>query len=384
MSAEAGDRAWLASCSLAPRTAEVRAALLATDVTAAAPDAWDQFERAAAELRAALAAELGASPDQVALLPSASVAAYQALGSAYGPRPVRTLTSRAEFPSLAHVWARHREVHGGTVRFADDGTDAARTGDVGATYLEALAQPDPVDLVSVPLVAYDTGERLPVEDVATAARAAGAVTLVDAYQHVGTGPLDVRALGCDFLVGGTSKYLLGLPGLAFLYVRDPAGLPHAPMLTGWWGRCDPLAFDHRRVDFPRTARRVETGTLPVPSVAAALAGLRVLTRVPAAERAAHRDRLTTTAWDLLDDLGRRPVTPRDPARRGAHVAVPSHDARREARELAAHGVVCAPRGDLLRLAFHVTNDSHDLDRLSAALTRRPLHRSTVDKGALTR
>ena len=360
------ERLWLASCSLAPRSHTVRRALAEFDVASADLGAWEKFETCATELRQNLATFLGSEPDQIALLPSASVAAYQAVSSIRGVAAGHTLTSHAEFPSLAHVWLRQQQLYGGTVRFADD--PSAPPGEVGPAYLAALETMPEADLVSVPLVAYDTGERLPVAQIVRRAAAAGARTLVDAYQYLGTGPLDVREVDCDFLVGGTSKYLLGLPGLAFLYVRDPAALPAAPALTGWWGRVEPLEFDHHRVDFPDTARRFEIATLPVPAVYAALSGLNLLSSVPAADIESHRDSLTTLAWDALDAAGRTPVTPRDVRRRAAHLAIPSRDAQQEAKELNAKGVVCSPRGDLLRFAFHLCNDADDVEQLSDLLT----------------
>ena len=47
----------------------------------------------------------------------------------------------------------------------------------------------------------------------------GALLFVDAYQTLGTMPIDVRALGVDFLAAGNLKFLMGIPGIAFLYVR---------------------------------------------------------------------------------------------------------------------------------------------------------------------
>ncbi|MFD6107806.1 aminotransferase class V-fold PLP-dependent enzyme, partial [Nocardia salmonicida] len=55
----------------------------------------------------------------------------------------------------------------------------------------------------------------------SAGRGGGAEVFVDAYQAAGVEPVDVHRLDCDYLVAGTSKYLLGLPGLAFLYARRP-------------------------------------------------------------------------------------------------------------------------------------------------------------------
>jgi len=62
---------------------------------------------------------------------------------------------------------------------------------------------------------------------------------VDAYQAVGVEPVDVERLDCDYLVAGTMKYLLGLPGLAFLYVRSPEGSDREPAADGMVGRGRP-------------------------------------------------------------------------------------------------------------------------------------------------
>ena len=50
-------------------------------------------------------------------------------------------------------------------------------------------------------------------------RATGALLFLDDYQRTGSGPIDVHALGVDFMVTGCLKYLLAEAGVAFLYVR---------------------------------------------------------------------------------------------------------------------------------------------------------------------
>ena len=92
----------------------------------------------------------------------------------------------------------------------------------------------------------------------------------------GVVPVDAPALGADHLVAGTSKYLLGLGGLAFLYARHPGTEDLPPSLTGWMGRVAPMSFDPTRLDFPAEARRFETGTPPLAAVYAADASLRLL------------------------------------------------------------------------------------------------------------
>ncbi len=95
--------------------------------------------------------------------------------------------------------------------------------------------------------------------IASIARDAGALSFVDAYQTLGTVPLDVRALGVDFLASGNLKFLMGIPGIAFLYVRPEIVDTLQPTVTGWFGRANPFAFDADR----STGRRPRAGSTRV-------------------------------------------------------------------------------------------------------------------------
>ncbi|MBA2357592.1 MAG: aminotransferase class V-fold PLP-dependent enzyme, partial [Actinobacteria bacterium] len=74
-------------------------------------------------------------------------------------------------------------------------------------------------LVPVTHVLYGTGEIQGVEAIVRRAHEVGAHVVLDAYQSAGTVPLDVTALGVDFAVGGSVKWLCGGPGAGWLYVR---------------------------------------------------------------------------------------------------------------------------------------------------------------------
>lgn len=357
---------YLASCSLGARSDRLDAALTTMlDEMAEFGAPWDRFEQRVALVRRQFAALIGAQPEQIAIMPNASVGAFQAVSSLELGRRDRIVTCAAEFPSIAQVWLA-QQARGAAVVFVDEpGLDP-----LGADYVKALDHR--TALVSVPLVTYRTAVRPPVTDIVAAARAAGAVTFVDAYQGAGIAPVDVDRLGCDFLVAGTSKYLLGLPGLAFLYVREPAAARREPLLTGWFGRRDPFSFDPRRLDFPAEARRYETGTPPVPAIYAGTAGLALLGTVSQATVAAHVGHLVDTAIQRLTSDGHRVHADVEPSRRGAHVALLVDDPARLTRDLASDQVIVSPRGDVVRVAFHYYNNQDDIDRLIRSLHR---HRS---------
>ncbi|MDQ3403098.1 MAG: aminotransferase class V-fold PLP-dependent enzyme, partial [Actinomycetota bacterium] len=230
------DRAHLAGCSLGPRSLDLDAALARMlDDMADTGTPWDRFETEVLRARRSFAALIGASAEQVAVVPNASTGAYQVASTTDWGTRSRIVTTTAEFPSVAHVWLAQRP-RGAEVAFA------------GSVDEHAALIDERANLVSVPLVTYQDSVRLPVAELTRVAHEAGARVFVDAYQAVGVEPVDVRRLGCDYLVAGTMKHLLGLPGLAFLYVRSPELTDRDPSLTGWFGRVDPFAFDPRLLD----------------------------------------------------------------------------------------------------------------------------------------
>jgi selenocysteine lyase/cysteine desulfurase len=208
-----------------------------------------------------------------------------------------------------------------------------------------------------------------VASIARAARQAGARVFVDAYQALGVEPVDVRELDCDFLVAGASKYLLGLPGIAFLYLREPALAAQPPTLTGWFGRREPFAFDPRRLDWAPDARRLETGTPPVPSLYAAGAGLELIAGVDAHAVREHVSALGDRATEQLTRAGARLLSPPHADSRGAHVALHDPDPAALAAHLARRDIAVAPRGDVVRLAFHYYTDTADVDTACAEIEK---------------
>ena len=194
----------LASCSLGARSGALAAALdRMVGMLDAGAGAWTDFEREADRCRRGFAALIGADAEQVALVPNASTGAFQVISTLSLAERDVIVTSAEEFPSIAHVWLAQRR-RGARVRFVDS--------------FEAAIDRRTA-LVSVPLVTYARGGMLPVAEIAEAARAAGAPVFVDAYQAAGVLSVDVEELNCDYLVAGAQKYMLGLPGIAFLYVR---------------------------------------------------------------------------------------------------------------------------------------------------------------------
>lgn len=356
---------YLASCSLGARHAGLDAALAQMlDEVHRPGGGWSAYEARIDSVRRRAAAFLGTVPEKLALVPNATIGAYQAASTlSYARRP-RIVSTEEEFPSISHVWLAQRARGADVVH-----VPAHPCGEPEAALAHWRAAIDErTALVSIPLVAFRTGARLPVREVLALAHAAGARVFVDAYQGAGVMPIDFGALGCDYLVTGTHKYLLGVSGLAFLAVRDPQGGEHEPTLTGWMGRPSPFDFDPATLGFPAEARRFETGTQAVAPIYAADAALGLLERCPAPAIHAYVARLVRTAHARLREAGETLATRADEA--GPMLALLDRDPPALARRLAAQRVAVSPRAGALRMAFHYYNDEDDIDALCEALRRQ--------------
>jgi selenocysteine lyase/cysteine desulfurase len=222
-------------------------------------------------------------------------------------------------------------------------------------------------LVATTHVCFRNGGRLDVEGIARIAHERGALVLVDAYQTVGSLPIDVRALGCDFLAAGVLKYLLGSAGLGFLYCRRELVETIEPTATGWFADRDIFQMDIHDYSPAPTARRFEAGTPPVPSTYAAIAGIELMQEIGIAETEAHVRELNALLRDGVDELGARVVTPREPERSGALVCIASTDVNALVAALADEGIVTSCRDDNLRVSAHCYNTAEDVRVLLDAL-----------------
>src|SRR4029077_6119531 len=160
-------------------------------------------------------------------------------------------------------------------------------------------------IVPLTRVCFTNGFRSEVSAITQIARHSGALVMLDDYQDCGTRPVDVKALDLDFFVTGTLKYLLGPPGLAFMYARRELIPSLVPTVTGWFAQTNPFAFDPQHIDLSPSARRIESGSPCAPSVYAAVPGFQMLREIGMENVAAHIKTLTQSLLSFARDLGIR-------------------------------------------------------------------------------
>ena len=201
------------------------------------------------------------------------------------------LLSEMEHHANIVPWFQLRDAVGIEVRFLGV-TDDYR---LDLTDLEARLAG--VRLVSITGMSNVLGTITPVAQVAAAAHAAGALVAVDAAQLVGHGPLDVAALGADFVAFSAHK-MLGPTGIGVLWAREEL-LSSMPPFLGGGGMIADVRLDGFTPAPSPT--RFEAGTPAIAEAAGLGAAVRYLEGLGMGNVAAHDRELTALALARLDD-----------------------------------------------------------------------------------
>ncbi|WP_256105454.1 aminotransferase class V-fold PLP-dependent enzyme [Streptomyces sp. ODS05-4] len=324
-------------------------------------ETWESFFSVLQEYADDVARLLGAPPGSVVTdLNLSTLLGRVASSFDYPPSRNRVVVTDQEFPTVPALWQ-------GFTRY---GARLDVVAGKGADFdVEALvsAIDERTRLVCVTHGSYSTGAVLDLRPIVERAHAVGAHVAVDAYQTVGTVPLDVTRLGVDFLLGGAQKWLCGV-STAFLYIR-PDLLPGlTPAATGWLAGESPLGFGN--ADAPAAdARRFRAGT-PLPlGVMLSTPGLAAVAELGVERVRAHSLACTDRIIERADRMGVEVVTPRAVPRRGGVVCLSFPADDEVSRSLTADGFVCSWRG-ALRIGPHFYNTLDEVDRFMDALEER--------------
>jgi selenocysteine lyase/cysteine desulfurase len=223
--------------------------------------------------------------------------------------------------------------------------------------------------MAVSWVAFHNGFVYPLEEIGRFCRERGILFVVDAIQGLGALPLDVSKTPVDVLAADAHKWLLGQEGCTTFYVREAVRDRLPITFGGWWntkGEESERGF-LGELEFYKSARRYEPGSLPTAQIAGLEAAIDLLTGVGIET---VQNRILQTVRQLREGLvsrGWRITTP-EPFASGILAAVPlDGDARAMAKKLEERGIIVAPREGAVRFSPHFYNDEAEVARILEAI-----------------
>lgn len=359
------DRIYLANHSLG-RPLDV----MASDVAEATAlwysrlgDAWDVWLEEREAFRTRIAALIHA-PRADCVVPKTS--AGQGLRTVLNAlfRNPRVVTTRGEFDSIDVILKQYAALGRIEVQWIE--ADASGNFSV-EPLIEAVGRG--ADLVVVSQIMFMTGQIIDgLDRLADACHRHGARLLVDSYHAIGVIPVSAASLQCDFMIGGSYKYLRGGPGACFLYM-SPAALDSGlrPLDTGWFANSDEFAY--QRPDPPVLKRSGDAfleSTPPILTWYQARSGQQFTLAIGVERLRAYSLFQLGVLREYLADSGADSVIGGD-ACHGAFLAIRLECASQLPPLLQEKGITCDARGEWLRLCPDCLTRDEELRRAASVL-----------------
>nr|BBH91400.1 putative aminotransferase YcbU [Thermosporothrix sp. COM3] len=302
-----------------------------------------------ARARNRFASIIGAQEHEVAIAPSVSVALSSIASALDYSQRKKVVLSDMEFPSLAYQWLAKRR-YGVECQFV-------RSPDrvyVPSELFEEVVDEQTV-LVATSRVYGASGYIQDIRAVADTAHRHGAYVLVDDYLGTGLIPVNVNALDVDFLVTSTQAWLMGGPGLAFVYIREGLLSSFWPTIASWFGHQEQFQYRIEELVFRSDARRIELGTPAMAAIYAANGGLDMVLEA-SVESICERSRYLSN--DLIArarELGWKVHAPLEQERRSPIVALEVERPQDMLKELLARNIIVDCYSGLLRISPYFYN-----------------------------
>jgi cysteine desulfurase/selenocysteine lyase len=321
-----------------------------------------------------IASLIGAERSEIALVENATVAWCQAFYALRFKPGDRVLTCEAEYAANYVAFLQRAKRDGIVI----DVVPSSPTGEVDLMALESMIDDD-VALIAMTWIPTNGGLVNPAAEIGRIARRHGVPFLLDACQAVGQIPIDVAALGCDFLSATARKFLRGPRGIGFLYIAqrhienlEPAMIDH---FAAPWVETDKytLRDDARRFETWENSYALRAGLGAAANYAMSIGLVAIQDRVRALADQA-REQLADIKGAQLRDIGTEKcaivsftiagLDPKDAVQklRTQKINIGASDPSStrldaEARKLPT----------ILRVAPHYYNTSEEIDRMVSAL-----------------
>jgi len=305
--------------------------------------------------KSGLAEFLGVKTNELAFTPNTTRGIYIAMFTIPWQEGDNVIVQKKAFPAILYPW-EFCPVPGVEVRWAEG--ELSSLPDTIRSLVDKRTRAIFVDWVH-----FSTGEVLDLAAVSQLAHEHELFLVVDGTQ--GLGPLvpDLSSLRVDFWANSCAKWLLGIEGSAFLYIREETLGRIRPNLLGWFSGATGGASRLFPMAPPSAgASRFEDGARSLISIAAFSASLSIFLEMDRKDITAHIRELTGLVHQEAARRGFEVVSPAEP-RAGIVSFRPDRDPEAYHRKLMEDGVIVAFREGLIRVSPHIFNNQKDIERV---------------------
>ncbi|HEY1469735.1 MAG TPA: aminotransferase class V-fold PLP-dependent enzyme [Candidatus Acidoferrum sp.] len=325
----------------------------------------DQGEMALPQrVRTSIANLIGAKPQEIALTTGAS-AGLMALAYGLSWKPGdEILTAHGEFPAQYTTWKPMEAREGVKLRLI-----APREQWITADDFVAALTPK-TRVVSVSMVRFDDGSMLEAAKLGAACRAQGTLLALDVSQCCGAIPMNVKALGADFITCSGYKWLLGPYGSGFFWASSELTARFRPGPFYWQGIEGLIHYGDLIFESPKPAAGARgwdaSETASYFNLTGWDASLRFLQELGVETVAAHNRKLMTRLFELLPHDRFVRTSPAKTEQQGPYGCFAAYALERthECNErLKREKVYASLREGNIRVSPHLYNTEQDIDTL---------------------
>jgi selenocysteine lyase/cysteine desulfurase len=275
----------------------------------------------------------------------------------------RILLNDVEFPANVYPFLNLQE-QGVEIDFVK-----SKDGIVSAEDVIEAVKPG-TRLISISYVQFLSGYRVDLKKIGKFCKENEIIFSVDAIQGLGAVTLDVKECNVDFLSCGTQKWMLGVQGLAFIYIDEDLQNNIKIVPLGWLSVNNAWDFLDYKIDLKSSASRYQSGTLNTFGIYAFNTSLKLFKEF--GFKNVEQQVLSNTFYfnKLLADTGIKPMLLNYAEENIAGiVSFKSDKSEKIFNYLAEKNIICSERLGYIRLSPHFYNTKNDIDKVVAEIRK---------------
>ncbi len=318
-------------------------------------DDYDSFLKVAEETKELLAEMINCNVDRTAFVDNTSNGLNILAQSIDWEKGDRILLNDVEFPANVYPFLNLKRL-GVEVDFVK-----SENGFVTAEQIIESVRPE-TRMISISFVQFISGYKIDLEQIGNYCKANDIIFCVDGIQGIGAVQIDVTKCKIDFLSCGTQKWLLGMQGLAFIYVNEEFQKKMIPANVGWLSVQNAWDLLDYKMDLKTSANVFQGGTLNAFGIYAFNTSLNLLKEVGFQNIQLKVKSNTKYFIDKLKNINIAPILANcNEENLAGIVTIKAENPDVIFKELERNKIICSLREGLIRFSPHFYNTEKDID-----------------------